>query len=165
MIPLAAWNPPPSAESLAPRWVLLPWHLMAAGTLLLATALALAFWKIHRNRRRPPTPPSSANLSAALAALESLPNPADADAVSSIVRSFLSTDLSDPALFETQEEFNARDQALAAIPDPHRENLTAFLNELSRLKYLPKAPSPSQRQDLAAEARKLLSPLLPQSKA
>jgi hypothetical protein len=167
MNPTAPWNPPPSAESLAPSWVLLPWHLVAAGCLLVAAALGLAVFRKLRKHRRTAAKadPRTAALDAALAALDALPEPAPPAEVSSIVRSFLFSGLDDPALFETQEEFNARDKALAAVPESQRAGLAGFLNRLAELKYAPDAADPTALRQLAPEARALLLPLKSTPKA
>lgn len=164
MTPTASWNPPPSAESLAPSWVLLPWHVVVAGCGLLAAATILATLRFLRNRRQPRAgaAPREVALQNALAALAALPENAPPAEVSSILRTYLFCGLEDPALFETQEEFDARDPVLAALPNPQRASLAAFLRRLNELKY---APTAHAEANLAADARALLLPLQSQPKA
>jgi hypothetical protein len=58
-------------------------------------------------------------------------------ALSLTLRKYLAVAFGDPSLFETHEEFLARHNALASLPDEIRQSLTAHFATLCRYKYAP----------------------------
>lgn len=165
MTTIAAWNPPPPAESLVPSWVLLPWHVMLTGGLMLAAAIVLAIlgqWKKRQRRTTPTQPTAAAAWQQAMADLDALASPADPAELSAILRQFLLAAYNEPALFETTEESRQREQAFAAIPEDQRASLVELLARLSEQIYAPTSPG---GDDLASEVRALLVTLQPRPQA
>jgi len=112
------------------------WVWIAMGTAALALLL-LIIWLIRRFKKTaPPTPPPAPNhLNTAIAslnqletALENHPLNEIASAASLIVRNYLAASCAEPALYQTSEEFKARQIALP-------REAANLLNDLSDAKY------------------------------
>lgn len=134
-----------------PWWIWLAVALIAAGLILLAIAIA-------RRPKKEIAGESVANLAyrRALARLEALSEDFH-DAVidaSSALRAYLSEAAGDPSLYETQEEFNSRDEALRELPEDLRPKVASYLTQLSALKY--DKPRNGSAAEIAASARAML---------
>lgn len=162
MTPIFAWNSPPAPESLVPEFVLLPWHLMAAGGVMLVISLLLALvFRACKRRRKSTRDDRDAALRTALAdlaAIGEMPPAAAVLEISRILRAYLAAVLADPALFETQEEFTSRHEALTTLPADLRQKLCDSLARLAELKYAPHRTLPPV-PELLTEARNLLQSL------
>lgn len=146
------------AEALAGPGML--WYLLG-GILLVSAAAALALLLWLKQRRRPvaagPTPLQRATEE--LDALEEeLPalRPC-ALRLSMLLRAYLAGRTQDPALFETQEEFNQRMDALATVPGAVRPETRELLDELAAYKYAGETATDStQSRALIERSRELL---------
>ncbi|MBK1853514.1 hypothetical protein JO972_00930 [Verrucomicrobiaceae bacterium 5K15] len=140
-------------EPNTPWWL---WALVGIGVLMI---LALVAWLIFK-----PNPAKTrANLlddaRASLHKLKEespkLPPHVTATRISLIIRRYLEAAFKDPALFETNEEFTLRHDALNKLHPDSREPVTAHLSQLSQLKYAPvHSAEPVQ---LIEEAEELLA--------
>lgn len=135
----------------------LEWILLAALAVLIA---ASAVWFILKRRKNAPIPPTHEE--AALASVRE----AEADALSLrecslrlsfILRSYLTGEISDPALYETHQEFNRRVDSLASIPAAVQESARELLECLASLKYAGETSEDRVRsQELCAMTRDLI---------
>jgi hypothetical protein len=154
--------PPVPAERYLPP-AGLPWWAWALAGLALAILLAIVVVR----RRSPRTTPAGPDLAVlrrraldSLATIDPAAGPAVvATAVSLVVRRFLADLLDDPALFETHEEFLARDHPLARLPDDQRTATSTHFATLARMKYAPAEPADTTAA--IAGARHLLAQLSP----
>ena len=126
------------------------WTLIAFGVLLLA-------WLLIRKRKQKHSLPNL-RLRAyreALASLEKMPaisSPvALATGLSLTLRHYLAAAFQEPSLFETHEEFLARHNALATLPESIRQSIGSYFQQLARYKYAP------------VEGEVDLKPLIPQA--
>jgi hypothetical protein len=147
---------PPSPEALLPAYGLWPWWV-AGGMLLL-----LAIVAIIRTRRKKtvydPVAARNAAFQEALAAMKeaSAENPREAAVKTSLIlRRYLSTAASDPALFETHEEFISRHDALQALTPDARHATESGFSRLAALKYAPETPE-ADPKTVIAESTSLL---------
>lgn len=68
--------------------------------------------------------------------------PREAAVISSLViRKYLSIAANDPALFETHEEYLARDKALEGFSDDARRSAESGFSRLAAIKYSPASPN------------------------
>ncbi len=152
-------------ESAAPL-ELLPdyglWPFWLAGVIVVLLAVTLIIWR--KTRKPAAADPAFLRESAfrdACAGLQSS-TPSDArDAAvqtSLILRKYLSIAAQDPALFETHEEFIARQDALKALTDEARAAAGEGFSMLARLKYAAEIPGKAVEQ-VVAESRSLLETL------
>lgn len=73
------------------------------------------------------------------------------------LREFLTGKANDPALFETQQEFNLRDSSLDSIPAQFRDDTRELLDKLARLKYAPETSTDNEKtQSMISEAAELV---------
>ncbi|MFK7910058.1 MAG: hypothetical protein AB8F34_05585 [Akkermansiaceae bacterium] len=129
-------------EPTTPWWI---WALVAFGILALIALIVLLIRKNKPKRAR------KTLLDKARARLEALkqeaPNLAPetvATRTSMIIRLYLESAFEDPALFETDEEFTLRPNALKALHPDTRSKITDHLKQLTNLKY-----EPNTAQDIA----------------
>lgn len=114
-------------------WIPLAWGLGIA--LLLA---GIALWLMLRRRKSPALPRTP--LQQAFAELERLaeelpPLRECSLRLSMVLRSYLTGQIQDPALFETHEEFSRRMDALSAVPTACRYDTRFLLERLADMKY------------------------------
>ena len=84
--------------------------------------------------------------------------------LSLILRRFLEGELSDPALFETHEEFSRRIDSLAAVPEQLRMPMLDLLEKLAEFKYTASdAQDAAIADELMTRARDLLKKHSPPS--
>lgn len=118
----------------------LGWSLLAT---LVVVLIALAVWLLMR--KKAPATPAPTQEELALAAIDrleaNLPPLRDCSMrLSMILRSFLTGEANDPALFETHQEFNLRVDALSSLPEPVQEPTRELLEVMAELKYAGDAP-------------------------
>lgn len=78
--------------------------------------------------------------------------------LSLIFRSYLTGKAEDPALYETQQEFNRRGDALASIPLEFQNSSRDLLDQMARLKYEPHSEQDDQKvQELATKTRTIIT--------
>jgi hypothetical protein len=124
-----------------------PWYLwLILGFVLIAfLVLAITLW-----RRKAATPPDIAGvyeesrkqLEALRGVINDHPLAHIATEASFAVRRYLAAYLSEPALFETHEEFILRKNSLARLPTGSRDRLNPLLEQLATLKYSPSQSDP-----------------------
>ncbi len=112
-------------------WIIIPLVLL----------IALQIYRIKRNKKRRIAQPLSQKEIAlnAIAALRA-ENPDLKQAavdLSLILRRYLVGETNDPALFETQQEFNRRANALITLPESMQNPTHALLDRMAALKYEP----------------------------
>lgn len=131
-----------------------PWYVwVLLGALVLGLLTAVVLYLLFR--RRAAEPPDIANVydesRRRLGELREqsgdLPLARLATEASFAVRRYLAACLSEPALYETHEEFLLRDDALEQLPAGSREHLNPLLEELAAAKY-----GPSEADPAAADA-------------
>lgn len=77
--------------------------------------------------------------------------------LSLIFRSYLTGKAEDPALYETQQEFNRRGDALASIPLEFQNSSRDLLDQMARLKYEPRSEQDDQKvQELATKTTTII---------
>lgn len=150
---------PTATEDLLPGdpapWI---WGGMALAALALLTLLVRHF---RKSRKPHPAAARNAAFRSALDQFAALNAPAArAAAVQSslILRTYLSVAANDPALFETQEEFIARSDALTALTPSARDACHEGFSQLASLKYGPVSPTADASQ-VVKQARELLETL------
>ncbi len=175
LIPLAQAMPatPPSqlldelpelepAISPLPFMEITPWWLypsLVAGGLLLA---GLAYYLYRRSRRKVEVVPETAQqrAHAQLAELaQRIPElnlAALSIELSLILRGFITGETSDPALYETHQEFNQRLDALDHIPRSCQEETHSLLEKLAQMKYAGPQRSYGDESRLFMERTKML---------
>lgn len=78
--------------------------------------------------------------------------------LSLIFRSYLTGKAEDPALYETQQEFNRRGDALASIPLEFQNPSRELLDQMARLKYEPRSEQDDQKvKELATRTVDLIN--------
>jgi hypothetical protein len=145
--------------------VFIPWWGWALAALVVTILLVLLI--LLARRKAPDTPPDLPSLYAkyrrhleALAGdLAGKPLARVATEASLAIRGFLSSALSEPALFETHEETLARSDALHALPQGAREHLIPLLNRLAEYKYGPSRTDETLARDLVEDCLKVLGGL------
>ncbi len=154
---------PASPEALLPSIGLWPWFVGAAALFLLAAAITVLIVLLVRSRR-PDTDRHAARAAAYREALGGLAPDGPADARDAAIRSslvlrrYLSVAASDPALFETHEEFVSRHNSLSALKPEIREAAGAGFNNLAAMKYGPSSPDADPRE-IMRESKQLLETL------
>ena len=74
-----------------------------------------------------------------------------------ILREFITVKTEDPTLYETQEEFNRRVDALDSLPAQFQEPVKDLLDKLARMKYEPPTKSPKDAvNELANETVQII---------
>jgi hypothetical protein len=144
----------------------LPWYLWAVAALVLL-ALIILITVLIRNRSKPSTSAfieetygnSRKLLEALLEQINDHPLSHLATQASFAVRGYLAACLSEPALYETHEEFLLREDALERLPAGSRDRLNPFLEELATLKYSPSTPDPAAAETLIKKSLNILQGL------
>jgi len=151
---------PATPEALLPRdYSQACWLAAAALALVLCVA-----WLIRRQRRQRSKNPQSRRHLAYKEACVALDRIAAANAraaavqTSLILRKYLSLATDDPALFETHEEFIARNDALQSLTETARAACAAGFARLAACKYAPVVPD-LEAAAVIADARELLETL------
>lgn len=155
--PLPSYDlaPPPSPEPFLPGAPWWPWTVSAGLILLIILAIVL----LPRRKKTAVSHPRNETFQAALATLSKTPaNPKDDATLASLaLREYLSIAAADPALYETHEEYLARQDSLSALPDELRAKTDTFFQTLAAHKYGPSQDSPPT--DTLAQATALLRQL------
>ncbi|MBC8127962.1 MAG: DUF4381 family protein [Gloeobacteraceae cyanobacterium ES-bin-144] len=152
---------PASPEALIPDYGL--WPLMLAAALLTTLTIVAVIIICHRKKSSTVDPgairnAAKAEAAVALSALSSLDSRNVAVQASLILRKYLSVAANDPALYETREEFIARNDALQALDQETRTATETTLNRLGTLKYSPEIPATSP-EEIITESKSLLEKL------
>lgn len=129
------------------------WIIIISVILLLIGAIAILTRKKKQNTI-PPTPEQIAAEKIRTLATKTLNLKTTATELSLILRSYFSTRSEDPALFETQQEFNKRVDSLTSLPETLQITSRDLLQEMSSLKYASESP------DDHATARELIEKTL-----
>lgn len=151
---------PVSPESLLPATDFTLWGIGLVVLLL----LILGIWWLTKRRKVAavdPTAQRRAAYQAAKQAFESLNAPNAREAAvrcSLILRRFLADAVADPSLFETHEEFIARQDALGKLKPAAREAAATGFSHLAKLKYAPEIPTDEPARVIAG-SRELLETL------
>ncbi len=154
-------HPAPPVIELLPDGSALPWWMIVV--LLSCFILITVFFVLKKRQSSAGTPPKMRDSAyrSALAALAEIRSaePRDAAVRSSlIIRKYLSIAADDPALFETHEEFIARQDALKALNDTARAAAESGFTRIAALKYGPENPA-IPAADIISESRALLETL------
>ena len=156
-IPELEQDLPPDNFIVQNFWEPVIWCL-GAGILL----ALLILWLVMRHRKRPlPPPPSPQEL--AFRSLDELaaelpPLRECSLRLSMVLRTFLTGQVQDPALFETHEEFSRRMDALSTVPTSCQYETRYLLERLADLKYAGTAEqAPQKARVLIEEARGVIS--------
>lgn len=152
---------PPAADPLLPSFGVWVWFACAA--MVLAALGATLFFVARKRRARAadaPTLRESAyqDAVAALGGISGADGREAAVRCSLVLRDYLVKALSDPALFETHEEFIARHDALQGLAAPAREAAQRGFSLLAEAKYAPDPPA-RPPDELVGESRELLETL------
>ncbi len=145
---------------LLPAFGLWPWWL-AVSILALATIAVLVFLKTRKPATVEIGKIRETAFREALAALETTTaeDARGAAVLSSLaLRKYLSVAASDPALYETHEEFISRRDALQPLTAAARAAADAGFSRLAALKYAPEIPG-TPAAEVTAESRALLETL------
>lgn len=138
-------------------WIPVFWSL---GIALILATVGILLWL--RYRRKPQLPPPDARQEAlrALGKLEEhLPplRPCSLQ-ISLILRTFLTGQTHDPALYETHEEFSLRMDSLSSVPPNCQSDTRQLLEELAELKYAPENnDEPLRAKQLVNQAAELIN--------
>lgn len=157
-IPALENDIPPAEFMVQNFWIPVAWGL-GIGLLLVGIGL----WLIIRHKRRqarilPPTP-----LLVAFGELERLaeelpPLRECSLRLSMVLRTYLTGQVQDPALYETHEEFSRRLDALSAVPASCRYETRVLLERLADMKYAGDVPQdPQKARVMIEEARSVMS--------
>lgn len=112
------------------------WVLVVAGGVILALVVRrLGKRDAEEQRREKLLEHATEELKALKAEVDSLSPQVSAVRISLIMRQFLEDAFKDPALFETDEEFTLRPEALALLHEHCRTAVVEHLHHLSELKY------------------------------
>lgn len=141
------------------------WFWIALSVVILALVASLVLFLTRRGTTDQP-PPSLSFYDEARRALESLredlagqPLASVATDASLVLRHYLASCLDEPALYETHEEFIARDDALDRLPAGARERLSPLLNQLAECKYGPSRQNDTHATELVDSCLKVLQGL------
>lgn len=150
------------AEVPASQFVHSGWWVGAAVAVLLLVIAAGVSIYIRRRRRRAADEAELTPLQRALNELaeveaEQLTLRECSLRISLLLRRYLQGELSDPALFETHEEFSRRVDSLAAVPEQCQRATRSLLDQLAELKYDDAREAPADTaHDLLRAAHDLL---------
>lgn len=150
---------PVSPETLLPAIGMWPWWV--GGILIAITVIGLCIWLARRRRKADPMALRRAAYQEALAGLDAVETTDPRDAAirgSLVLRRYLSVAARDPALFETQEEFISRHDALAALKPDARAAACDHFARLATLKYGPPRGD-AEASDVIRDSRQLLETL------
>jgi hypothetical protein len=151
---------PASPEALLPHDHAASWWL---GTALLAlvAGIALMLWRNHRHVAKAPQSVRNHAYQEAARDLGQIAaqDPREAAVLASLIlRKYLSLAADDPALFETQEEFISRNDALQCLTESARTACAHGFARLASCKYAPQAPD-LDSPTVVSESRDLLESL------
>jgi len=136
-----------------------PWWLWALAGLGVLMLIAIVIWFICKpspaKKRANLLDEARARLSHLKEESPALAPHVTATRISLIIRRYLEAAFKDPALFETNEEFTLRPDALEKLHEDSRAPVTDHLTRLSQLKYAP--VNSSEPADLIDEAEELLA--------
>ncbi len=150
---------PAPPDELVPSIGLWPWWVAGIALVLLAIILLVVFRK--RAVTVDPAAARNAAFKDALAALAGASAASAREAAvqgSLILRRYLATAAADPALFETHEEFVARQDSLNALSPPAREAAAEGFSRFASLKYAPEIPD-ADPAEVLADSKRLLETL------
>lgn len=146
--------PPPELDSAAtpdnllqlPLLSPLEWTLLISIIAIVLAILILLLRKFAIHKKTPPLTPGEVAISKVNSIVSSLPDLKTASVqLSLIFRSYLTGKAEDPALYETQQEFNRRGDALASIPLEFQNSSRELLDQMARLKYEPRSEQDDQK--------------------
>ena len=151
---------PPAADPLLPGFGLWVWVAAAAFAIALAVFAAVLLARRKAAQAVGETLRDAAYREAASALGEIVAADARQAAVrcSLALRRYLVSAASDPALFETQEEFVSRHDALRDLPPAAREAVGRCFDLLAKAKYSPDPPD-MPAEEIVGESRALLETL------
>lgn len=146
------------ALRLVPTWELQAWWFFAAVGVVLLLILLIFFLRRKKNLIHLQEIKKQAYSAAKieLAALCSEDARGTAIELSFILRRYLARTMSEPALFETHEEFISRHDALAGFSAELRKEIGIFFTALSQIKYAPQDSLVKERGDIHATSLALL---------
>ncbi len=136
----------------------LAWSLLAT---LAVALIALVVWFAVRKKR--PAAPLPTQEELALSAIDQLeanlpPLRECSLRLSMILRSFLTGEADDPALFETHQEFNLRVDALSSLPEPVQQPTRELLEIMAEIKYAGDVPPDRDKaRQLCEDTRDLIA--------
>jgi hypothetical protein len=129
-----------------------PWYAWLILAFVIVAAIGLLIYFL--TRPKPAAPGSVASiyeesrkhLELLLGTIDKQPLSQVATEASFSVRRYLAACLSEPALYETHEEFLLRDDALDRLPTGTRDKLNPLLEKLATLKYSPSHTDPENAE-------------------
>lgn len=127
------------AIKLVPTWEIQWWWFAVAAAAIILLTLILFRIK-HRKVSIDPGLAEREAYTKAVGSFEAMNSGSQRDTairVSVILRAYLAESLSEPALYETHEEFIGRHDALGSLPDEVRTETAAFFEKLAAVKYGP----------------------------
>ena len=153
-------DPSPNIPGI-PGWLILLSALLV--TILLVLLLIYLLQKGHLTAIKPSGPTPFQLARERLRALEELPTETPLAEISTrislTIRWFLTQSKSDPALYQTREEFLTDEERLRHIPEPAKSKTADFLGELATLQYAPPTSDPEQVSTLVEKGLKTLDSL------
>ncbi len=150
-----------SPEALLPDHGLWPWWAAAVLIVLVITAVMFLVFRKRKAAALDPRKIREEVFREALGSLSAIrtDDPRDSSVQCSLVlRKYLSVAASDPALYETHEEFISRRDALQSLSDAARSAAGSGFSRLAALKYGPEIPG-TPAAGIIAESRALLETL------
>jgi hypothetical protein len=151
---------PTSPEALLPGFWIEPWMIaLAVGIIFVVVTVILL-----KSKKTPRFDPQAARLAAhaeATAALAQIGSQSPRDAAiqsSLILRKYLAAAASDPALFETHEEYVSRHEALKNFSEESRKAAGLGFTRLASLKYAAEIPTASA-SEVITDSQSLLKTL------
>ena len=148
----------PKDIELVPTWQVEAWWFFVAAGLIFLVIAAILLLK----RKRPVHDPlrekreAYSEAEAAMSGAGKKSSREMAVEVSLILRRYLARSLSEPALFETHEEFIARHDGLASLPEDVRNATGEFFERLAARKYAPESAGTEATSDLVTDGKNLL---------
>ena len=150
---------PPAAEPLLPAFGLWVWFAIAAAVVVIGLVVfLLTRRKAVGNESESMREAAYREAKQALESIEKADVRQTAVRCSLVLRKYLVAAVSDPALFETQEEFIARHDALKDLPPEARESVKTCFGRLARAKYAPDEPD-FPADEIVGESQNLLETL------
>ncbi len=146
------------ALELLPRWEIEGWWFFAAAGLIIAVLFAVMLFR----RKKGQIDTDREKREAYVAAKKDLENLLSPDAretatgASLALRGYLARSMAEPALFETQEEFVGRHEALKDLPEEVKASTGSFFTKLAAMKYAPDDMVPAADGSLKTEGLELL---------
>lgn len=146
--------PPPELDpAISPDMLSIPfslgavgWAVVIAGLLILLALAWLVIRLIRKGRSVIPPTPGQIALGKVRALMSGQPGLREASTgLSLILRAYLAGRSEDPALYETQQEFNRRADALSTLSGALQHEVRDFLQELSAHKYSSQTGSDAEK--------------------